>query len=217
MPNHITNKIKAPSAVIVALLNDEGAVDFNKVIAFTGEFEWDGVSLHAEQMADIVTGKELDSNPLIASLEAHNRSRANIKEMNDECFEQFVQMLRNYRKCGFFHNMDFARQAWGTKWNAYSQDVDVDAGTAKFDTAWSCPRPVFIALSKLFPEAEIEVQFADEDLGSNCGQFTLKAGEVTANDIAPRWGSQTDEQKVKWRAYAIEVKGWDPKDFEDEE
>jgi hypothetical protein len=216
MPTHVTNKIKAPSHVIAALLNDEGNVDFNRIIKFDGEFPWDDVSMDAEQMAEMVTGKGVDDHPLIAALQQANRARASIKQMSDITFEQFVQMLRNYRKCDVFHHMDFARQNWGTKWNAYSQSVDVAAGAAKFDTAWSCPKPVLEALSKRFPEDTIEVQYADEDIGSNCGSYSLKDGLVVASDIAPNWGSQSDEQKAKWRAFAFDVTGREPSADEDE-
>lgn len=97
--------------------------------------------------------KDVDQHPLIAALQHANRSRASIKAMSDNAFDQFVQMLRNYRKCDVFHDMDFARQNWGTKWNAYSQSVDLAAGNAKFDTAWSFAKPVFEALSKRLLES----------------------------------------------------------------
>jgi hypothetical protein len=64
---------------------------------------------------------------------------------------------------------------WGTKWNSY------DLSTWKkqrisFCTAWSMPEPVFKALSLKYPEAKIEVSFADEDIGCNCGVAVYKAG-----------------------------------------
>lgn len=216
MPNWVTNKVKAPSHVIGALLNARGVVDFNCIVAFTGDFPWNGVSLDAEQMAEIVTGKGVDDHPLIGMLQSENRKRASIKALTDESFEQFVQMLRNYRKCDVFHNMDFARNAWGTKWNACDPSADVEAGTAHFDTAWSCPVPVFEALSKKFPDDSIEITFADEDIGSNCGTFTLKGGVEVAADIAPSYETQSEAEKARWRAFAYEVKGWSPAEFEDE-
>lgn len=215
MPNHVTNKVRAPRHVIEAILGEKGNVDFNRVISFTGEFPWDGISLDAEMMAEIVTGKGLHENPLIAMLQAGNRERASVKALSDESFEQFIQMLRNFRKCDVLHNMDFARREWGTKWNAYDCTVDAPAGTASFDTAWSCPRPVFEALSKKFPDAVIEISFADEDIGSNCGKFTLNGGVVVQSEIAPYFSKQSDEEKARWRAFAYEIKGWDPADDED--
>lgn len=216
MPNHVTNKINAPSHVIAALVNDKGNVDFGRVVAFTGEFPWDGINMAAEQLADVVTGKELSDNPLLASLQASNRARTKVQDLSDESFEQFVQMLRNFRKCGVFHDMDFAREQWGTKWNAYECVVDIDAGTAQFDTAWSCPTPLLTKLSQQHPNDLIEVTFADEDIGSNCGTFSLKNGEVIESDLAPYWSDMSDEQKKRWRVFACEVKGRDPSDYEDE-
>ena len=75
-----------------------------------------------------------------------------------------------------FSPMDWNRQTWGTKWNAYSQTIEDDI--LRFDTAWSHPTPVIAALSQKFPEEEIHVQYADEDLGSNCGEYIIKNGEV---------------------------------------
>ncbi len=215
MPNWITNKVKAPSHVINAILDDKGNVDFNRVIAFEGEFPWDGVMMDAETLANTVIGAQLDSHPLIAMLQTSNRERTNIKTLTDESFEQFVQMLRNYRKCDMLHGMDFARKHWGTKWNACESVANASAGTAQFDTAWSCPAPVFEALSKKFPDDVIEVTFADEDIGSNCGSFTLKAGEHIASNVAPSYDKQSDDEKARWRAFAYEVKGRNPEDIED--
>ena len=128
--------------------------------------------------------------------------------MSDASFQQFVGMLENYRACGYLHSMDFARKVWGTKWNACEPQHDAEAGTAQFDTAWSCPEGVLIELSKRFPNDEIGVIYADEDIGSNCGTFTLKAGETIASDIAPAWRDMDDATKSKWCMFAYKVKGY---------
>jgi Ferredoxin-like domain in Api92-like protein len=73
---------------------------------------------------------------------------------------------------------------WGTKWNAYSQDdtpggYRTTPGTAlQFDTAWAHPEPIIFALSEKFPDVEITVHFADEDLGSNLGSYIILDGEI---------------------------------------
>ena len=56
--------------------------------------------------------------------------------------------------------------------------------------------------------------FADEDTGSNCGKFTLKAGKMIESDIAPSWKNQTEEEKKKWIAFACEVKGYENEEAE---
>lgn len=217
MPNWVTNKVKASGRVIEAMLNEHSAVDFNRIIPFDGDFPWDWISMRPEVLAEVVTQKPLSDHPLLRPMEAASRRDTTLTELSDEEFEQFVQMLRNFRKCGVLHNMDFARKYWGTKWNACESNTDLEAGTASFETAWGCPRPVLEALSNKFPDETIEVRFADEDIGSNCGTFTLKAGECLASDIAPAWRDQTDEQKAKWRAFACELKGRDPSEYDEEE
>jgi hypothetical protein len=207
MPNWVTNKIHTSPEVVKATVNPEGLVDFSLIAPFPGEFPWDAISCDAEELAQIVTGQPLSTNPMLASLQCESRSKANIANLVDESFEQFIQMLRNHRKCGHLHNMDFARNVWGTKWNACESRVDVDAGTAEFETAWSCPERLLLALSARFPEETIEVTFADEDLGSNCGTFTLKGGAVIASNIAPRWHSMDKASQERWLAFAREVLG----------
>lgn len=218
MPNWVTNRISAPKHVIEAMLNKDGLVDFSTMCPFPGpRNEWDAISCSAEEAAEIVCSIPMSDNPLLASLQAANRSKNfDIKKLSDSEFAQFVGMLENYRACGYLHSMDFARKVWGTKWNACDPSATTDEGKASFDTAWSCPDGVLIELSKRFPEDTIEVVFADEDIGSNCGRFILKAGHMADKDIAPAWRDMTDEQKAKWRDFAYEVKGWKP-DPEDDE
>lgn len=213
MPNWVTNKIKAPSRVIAAMLNAEGRIDFNAIAPFPGpRDEWDSICYAAQEAAEIVCRIPLNEHPLISALEASNRARFDIRKLSESSFSQFVGMLENFRACGYLHSMDFARKAWGTKWNACEPQSDVEAGVAEFQTAWACPDKVLIELSKRFPDDEISVTFADEDIGSNCGTFTLKAGHMTDRDLAPAWRDMTDEQKAKWKAFACEVTGYTPED-----
>jgi len=71
--------------------------------------------------------------------------------------------------------LDWNRQEWGTKWNAYSIERLSDT-SIKFETAWSHPSPVILALSEKFPTELITVQYADEDLGSNLGEYGIQGG-----------------------------------------
>ncbi|MBJ7590208.1 DUF1281 family ferredoxin-like fold protein [Aeromonas veronii] len=216
MPNHVTNIIHAPRHVLESLINDDGHVDFNKVVSFQGRFDWNGIRLDAEQAAEVITKAPLSENPIIASLERQNRSDVDVLKMNDEGFEQFVRMLRNKRKTGFFHTMDFAREKWGTKWNAYSQKLSIDDGFIQFDTAWSCPVALLEALSAKHPGAEIVVKYADEDHGSNCGTMTIKDGQIVEHEFAGKWSEMTELARKKWVEFAEEVTGW-VRDEEDDE
>lgn len=216
MPNWVTNKVQAPSHVIRAMLNDKGHVDFNTAAPFGGQNNWNGIRMDAEEAAQIVCGIPKDKHPLIAAFQADSRARFDLKKLDEEGFRQFVGMLENYRACGYLHIMDFARQVWGTKWNACKPKADPEAGTCEFDTAWSCPMGVLVKVSERFPGDSITVTYADEDIGSNCGTFTLKAGQIVEQDIAPNGRDLDEAGKAKWKGFAYQVKGWTPEP-EDEE
>lgn len=217
MPNWVTNKVQAPSHVIRAMLNADGVVDFDTVAPFPGPCgsDWSGISCAAEEAAEIICGVPVSVNPLIGAMQASARERVDIKKLDDESFEQFVGMVRNWRACGYLHNMDYARKEWGTKWNACAPKADPEAGTCQFDTAWSCPTGVLSKLSERFPDDPITVTYADEDIGSNCGTFTLKAGRIVEQDIAPNWSALDDAGKAKWESFAYQVTGREPEAEED--
>lgn len=61
---------------------------------------------------------------------------------------------------------------WGTKWGAYDCYTKIGKSYIKFifSTAWNVAQPIIERLSLLgFP---LEVKYADEDWGSNCGVVT---------------------------------------------
>ena len=212
MPNWITNKVTAPPHVISAMLNEAGDVDFNSIVAFTGPHLFDTINCDSEYAARRACGAPVDAGPVLAALQADSRARIDLRTMRDDSFGQFIEMLQNFRACGYLHSMEFARDKWGTKWNACESQAAPDAGRCEFETAWSCPQPFFSALSKRFPESTISVTFADEDIGSNCGTIEFKGGNVVRSDIAPKWKDMDEAVQSKWRAFAYEVKGWTPDD-----
>jgi hypothetical protein len=79
---------------------------------------------------------------------------------------------------------------WGTKWGAYDTEVTIepDVAVVQFDTAWSHPFPVMKVLSQRFPDETLDVMYADEDLGFNCGAYSIKNGEVIEERV-PEGGS----------------------------
>lgn len=65
---------------------------------------------------------------------------------------------------------------WGTKWNSYNNSFDGES--IVFDTAWTPPHPVLLKMSEMFPDITIEHQWADEDMGNNCGRRVYCDGEI---------------------------------------
>jgi len=216
MPNWITTRVSAPEAVIKGMLNADGAIDFGVILPFPGPNDsWDSIRIDAEILAEIVCKIPVSSNGRVGALEQHNRDISDIRALDGAGFSQFVGMLENYRACGFLHSMDFGRKVWGTKWNACEQTVDAEQGLATFETAWGHPDNVMVELSKRFPTDLISVVYADEDIGSNCGRYSLLDGRRFDEDIAPSLSEQTPDEEKKWETFALQVKGWDPAEVDE--
>lgn len=76
--------------------------------------------------------------------------------------------------------------------NRYSQSKEL-----RFLTAWSAPHPILQKLSELYPSLEITHQWADEDIGFNCGIAVYRAGEQTELEV-----KQDDELANQlWETY----------------
>ena len=84
---------------------------------------------------------------------------------------------------------------WGTKWNSYgydSFDTSDNTDTIFFLTAWSAPHPILEKLTTMFPTITFEHEWADEDIGSNCGRRTYYDGERT-EEYYPDYGKESIE------------------------
>ena len=60
---------------------------------------------------------------------------------------------------------------WGTKWN--SNETFISNGVLCFQTAWSTPAPIWERLNEeaLKYGYSIYAEYADEDIGYNCGEI----------------------------------------------
>ena len=66
---------------------------------------------------------------------------------------------------------------WGTKWNSYSNSYD-GGDVLHLQTAWSAPKEAIKTLSAKYPDVGMELEYADEDIGSNCGRIMYIGGEI---------------------------------------
>ena len=102
---------------------------------------------------------------------------------------------------------DWSVKNWGTKWNAYGYDETFSYTPGEpllFLTAWSAPHPILERLSEMFPDMEITHEWADEDIGNNCGRCSYLGGERTEE-----WTPDFEEEAVE---FACEVWGTSPED-----
>lgn len=100
-----------------------------------------------------------------------------------EALVTFIKGFFNIKRYGHKDWYDWARENWGTKWNAGDTCVNNTRGIIEFQTAWSTPYPLLL---KIAEHTDIRVIYADEDRGSNCGMFDLiknSDGEVECIDI----------------------------------
>lgn len=78
-----------------------------------------------------------------------------------------------------------------------------------FTTANSTPTQALMALSKLFPTVLFDNQYADEDIGYNCGWAKYLNGEVAEEDT-PLGGNDSID-------FACDVWGYDPEEYRREQ
>ena len=105
--------------------------------------------------------------------------------------------LNNILEYGFDTWYDWSCENWGTKWGA-CHTCYVDENNIEFDTAWSCPFKIFEEISKKY-NTRVEVEFADEDIGNNCGIVIYDKGEEIGfikgdRKLAYRVWDYTDEE-----------------------
>lgn len=159
MPNHVSTILRSVPEVIHALLNESG-VDFNRIIPMPEEVIQGSVG-HAEidGVHQKVYWECTEEDPLGLKSEPI--------PYPDDAIDWYEWSISN----------------WGTKWNAYDTAVSDRFTVVRFDTAWAHPWPVIVKLSSMFPNARIEVVYADEDLGSNLGAYVIQNREIRSVPI----------------------------------
>lgn len=223
MPNWIANRIiftgdeSDIKEILERIKNDEygiGTIDFNKVIPMpeslsieAGSRTNNGLKKYGEFISEcMLNARTTDISKLSDEFIAENekeflKRHNNIKQ--DE-WELGKTAWNNRQKYGFPSWYEWSINMWGTKWNACGYDNEADYSqndSIYFQTAWSAPIPVIKKLSELYPSIEMNIRYADEDLGQNCGELILKGGEVI-NKLIPKTNKEALE-------FAAEV--WDSK------
>ena len=102
--------------------------------------------------------------------------------------------------------LDWSVANWGTKWNAFRFDDDDQYSDSQitFVTANNAPAPIMQKLSEMYPDITMRHQWADDNVGYNCGDRVYKAGSVI-EEFKPEPG-------VKAVDYACKIMGTTPAD-----
>jgi hypothetical protein len=219
MPNHVQNLLTLVNASedeikkFNELFHEEEDSDFislNKIIPMPDSLriESGSRSSNAEEIL-----KAADPEQALADHLAKMREERHYTDEDCEEFKKFVEQVKyNLDNYGCPTWYDWCIKNWGTKWDTYDGGSN-DCNSCNFYTAWSTPFPAMVALSKMLPDCEVEVEYADEDYGSNCGRYTLKNGEIKSSYLP-------DGEEAL--AFALDVWGEDYEEYmerlkEDEE
>jgi len=225
MPNHLTNIIEIVDLgsasledVRGALLNKGNFVDFNMIVPMPKCLEDFEPHQRIISLAEAQVGAQIPGNILLADFEIKNRlyALAEKEGMSEEDLASVERAVKNYEECGHFYWYDWNCDNWDTKWNAYSQPQEgysADSTVFMFNTAWSHPAKIIMALSKKLPTTTFDIKYADEEIGNNCGTYTIKGGVITDENIAPLWEDMTDQQQREYTALAFNIRypGEDPR------
>ena len=120
----------------------------------------------------------------------------NIKNLND-LGNAYINNIINY---GYSSWYDWSVNNWGTKWNACSTYY-IDDNNIEFETAWSMPEEIFKEISRKY-NTLVRVEYADEDIGYNCGISIYRNGKLI-------------EDIIEDRQFALDLWGWE--DYEEEQ
>ena len=196
MPNWVQNNIKfsGDEAEIKKMLeeikDDEigfGSIDFNKIIPMpeslvieSGSRTNKGIEMvrqYLENVPEELKGKEGTYEEFVEDMRNHSAEISDEEEK--KIWDLGVTAVDNLYRYDAPTWYEWCCENWGTKWNACScNETDENVKSISFQTAWSAPIPIIQKLSEMYPNIELTLEFADEDLGHNCGEIKFKNGDV---------------------------------------
>lgn len=213
MPNNITNQITFGSdstalAAFQQMLHDMrmegqplGSFDFNKLLPMPKELDVEagtrtdqGLKLVREYhhaLADLEQQKPVLAPKDYAAALRQCKGLYRKKRMADpETWALGERAYSNIQRFGSPTWYEWCNLNWGTKWNAYQpRPLREDDHTMVFFTAWDSVPKIVTLLSRKYPEQTITYRWADENIGYNVGEMTMKGGEVIDINV-PEGGSR---------------------------
>ena len=231
MPNNITNQITFGSdstalAAFQRMLHDMrmdgqplGSIDFNKLLPMPKELDMEagtrtdrGLKL-VQEYHQALTGLERQKPGLtpaeyalaLRKCEGLYRKQRMADPVTWALGEQAYSNVQRFGSPTWY---EWCSRNWGTKWNAYGfPPLEKDSDTMEFFTAWNSVPQIITLLSRKYPEQTITYRWADEDIGRNVGEMTLKGGEVIDINV-PEGGSREAYEM------AAEIMGADLSDYD---
>lgn len=220
MPNHVQNNLtlmnesEADIKKFKGLFHEDGDfISLNKIIPMPESLNIESGSRSSKAEKII---NSADPEKALADYLAEMREDGHYTDEDCEEFKKLVEQVKyNLDNYGFPTWYDWSLKNWGTKWDTYD-GCSLGESSCCFQTAWTTPFPAMVALSKMLPDCEIEVEYADEDYGSNCGRYTLKNGEIKSSYFPDGeealmlslevWGEDYEEYMANMEEYMERMK-----------
>lgn len=222
MPNHVTNIIKIEgnpariNTLFAAIKNDEyglGSIDFNKLTPMPAELDIEegprttrGLKAY-QDFIEVYTfnGKKEDFDLLNIPEKSEQAFLRVHPDIDQTEWKLGKQAFQNEQKYGAASWYKWRTRNWGTKWNAYGYEggVQFDGKTLQFLTAWSPPTPIMEKLAAMYPDLDFVHQWADEDIGHNCGEVEYHNG-TPDGEFYPTGQEAVDYANGLWGFYGMD-------------
>jgi len=98
----------------------------------------------------------------------------------DVTFTGILPIPTEFKESAYLTNIKYVNWAiknWSTKFDA-SETVVIAPNVVKFVTVGTTPINLIGTLSERYPNVKLKIEFADEDLGTNVGDYTFMNGDV---------------------------------------
>ena len=210
MPNHVKNIVhlqgdqQKVKEVLETVKNNKygiGSVDFDKILPTPS-------ALHIECGSKTDRGLKAYREFLKSGTESERQYLAKTVDITPETWELGKQAYKNILEYGAPTWYEWCIVHWGTKWNAYGfEDNTAEKPSSElyFQTAWDAPPALLTRLSDMYPDVTFEYEWADENIGSNCGSKKLLNGEIL-DEFFPAGKQAMD--------FAMNLWGYEPVDLE---
>lgn len=225
MANYVFNYLYMNEGTMKKYFNEEGELDFNKIIPKPEIFSHIKFQLYSQKSRktetefmnfitdrEEVLGKENinDLITLFLNETGEKLEGKNFEEIikNNPENETVLALAPVYCETlyGKTNAAYWCAENWGTKWNACDQYRCEDY--IEFTTAWSLPDKIIEKIIEENPNEPLKILFNDEVLGENCGiwqYFPLEEGKI----------QETGEEKISVSYSPDNLKvNYDPDNYE---
>lgn len=219
MPNHITNIVKYEGdadrikEMLEQIKVDEfgiGTIDFNKLIPMpeslnieSGSRTDRGLKAYKEFLEIYTFGRKVENLDLLnVSAESEEKFLEIRKDVERGDWELGKKAFQNAYQYGYSTWYEWSINNWGTKWNSYGYSEDMSYAKMDalyFTTAWSSPHPVINKLAEMFSDIKFSHEWADEDIGRNCGRWEYENGEITS-----QYYPENDRESIEFAAKVMD-------------